>query len=438
LSLFNISFIRKFLHLFSDSNSTISHSSKTAQNVLLISANNLHANELTEQLNTWGYQVKLYHSAEEVLCCLADGINQDNFKALIIDQRHLNIDPKRLIEKLHRSLSPTSLTTILVGPQPSKHEQGLLKNSGYHFQVATPLDTRLLFTALHTPRQHTEQATNIPNLLDKFHEHYPRLPTKKILLAASDHETLRLARAALKSQGHTVSIAKDGQQALHILEEERFDIVVIDKELPQLNGMQVINIHHLDRPVEQWIPFILLLEEGMDGHIQSNTKSAHISKPINHQQLIKMLHTLLQPQEANIQPVPTSKKASIVTTQKAALVEQSILEELEAMGSDNHFIHQLIHLFEEDGRTTLGELAKAVHSNNYNLFQEMAHLLLGSSSFLGTKQLYTLSLHATQISQNDFTEHAKQLLEEIEITFDATVVGLFQYLSEAKESRPCS
>ncbi len=440
MSLFNISFTRKFLQLFSGSNNVLCNSSEIAQNILLISANNHHADELTEQLNTWGYQVEHYHSTEEALCRLTDTISRANFKALIFDHRHLSIDPKWFIEKLHHSLPLPPLTTILVGPQPSKHEQVLLKKAGYHFQVATPLDTRRLFSALHTPVENIENCAGISNLLDKFNDIYPRLSAKKILLAAQDNETVDLAKNTLEKQGHTVSVAKDGQQALLALETTHFDITIIEKELPLLSGIQVVNIHHLDCQSDQWMPFILLLEEGSVENYPSSQVKAYLAKPINSQQLIKTLYNLAQQQSVHPKNIPCKQPPTLHhmsllnAVQETTLVEQTILEELNAMSSSSHFIHQLIHLFEEDGKRTLQELYEAVASDDFAYFKEIAHLLLDSSSFLGTTRLYELSLHATQINKREFTESAESILRGLEETFNMTTTELFQYLSKKTDS----
>ncbi len=404
------------------------------KHTLLVSTNDRHCAELTQQLHIWGHHVERCRSMEDALTQLDRSIEGVSFQFLIVDRRQLTIKPKAFIANIENFPLFKQLTIILVGPQDSKCEQRSLKEAGYHFQVATPLDTRLLFTALHTPKQPSEVSANIPNLLDKFNEHHPRLSPLKILLAVSDDETLELASKVLENQGHTLSVAKDGQQALLTLESAYFDITIIDKELPLLSGIQVINIHHLDASVDQWMPFILLVDEEADRHYQSRAVCAHLPKPINSQQLVKTLYTLLQPEEAKPKNLPNKQSPPTISTKKAVLVDRSILKELDAMGSDTLFIHQLIHLFEEDGRTTLSELTEAVNTDDYLLFKEMAHLLLDSSSFLGTTQLYKLSHHATQISKAQFINGGGNLLGKLETTFNMTTAELLRYLSEKTDS----
>ncbi len=411
------------------------------KHTLLVSTNNRHSAELTQQLRIWGYHVEHCRSMEDALILLDQSIEGASFQFLIIDRRQLTVEPKAFIKNIENFPLFEQLTLILVGPQGSKCEQRGLQEAGYHYQIATPLDTRLLFTVLHAPKQPSEVSANISNLLDKFNEHHPRLSPLKILLAVSDDETLKLASGILKNLGHTLSIAKDGQQALLALESRCFDITIIDKELPLLSGVQVINIHHLGASIDQWMPFVLLVdEEEVDKCYQSKAVSAHLAKPINSQQLVKTLYTLLQPEEIkpkNLlakQSSPHHQPPPAISTKKTALVNRSILKELDAMGRDTLFIHQLIHLFEEDGQTTLNELAEAINTGNYPLFKEMAHLLLDSSSFLGTTRLYKLSHHATQMSEAQFINSGKNLLGELETTFNMTTTELLQYLSEKTDS----
>jgi two-component system sensor histidine kinase/response regulator len=450
LSLFINSVIRKLRQIFSVSKrlkrgddlevSSISHELQT--NILLVSANSLNRDELTKQLNNWDYQIKSYKTVEELTRSYKHSLSKIPFKALIIDHRQLNIDPKIALTKLQNLLLPNDLTTILVGPQQPQVDQALLSKAGFHYQVATPLDTRGLFTALHSPIEKSINNTGITTLFDKFNDNYPRLPAKKILLATHDSNTTEIAKTILEDQGHTVTLVNDGQQALQILEKKRFDIAVIDKELPVLSGIQVINIHHLDCPADQWMPSIFLLEEenGVTENYQLHATKAYLTKPINSQQLIKTLYTCFQKRDTQLNdaPQPQRLKYRLPYYNDITLVEHSTLKELDDMGSNDQFIHQIIHLFTEEGRITIQELKEAVKLKDFILFKEATHLLLDSSSFLGTKQLYRLALHASKINQTTFEQSATLLVGEISTIFNATQYEMHLYLTEKKESRPYS
>ena len=460
---FNSSFLQQILRFITGSNNSTnqggvrsqtsltntiqrcsSASSSEQKRVLLISADSGNRDELVDQLDTWGYQTVTCRSPEEAINRLAKPTEHCNpFHFLILDSRRLVVEPREFASQLQTGSLLEQLTIILVGPHLSDQEQASLKSAGYHYQVATPLNKRVLFAALQSSAYNTDATAGVTNLLDRYQKAHPKVSPKKILLAAYDSETCERAAKILENEGHAVRVAKDGHQALDALETDIFDLAIIDVELPSLSGIQVINIHHLDCPIDQWMPFILLLEEDTHSnqYYQYSRIKACICKPINTQHLIKTLYELIKQQDQTHESLPP--ETALVnqhplnhrTARSTVLLDRSILKELESIDeTNNNFIHQIVHLFEEDGQRTLHELAKAVKQHDIILFKEMAHLLLDGASLLGAKKLHKLSLCASQISQEDFTNHADRMVNEIQATFNATDYELIQYLSEKTDS----
>jgi class 3 adenylate cyclase len=77
------------------------------------------------------------------------------------------------------------------------------------------------------------------------------------LLVIDDNKVMRLLLArGLEQQGHTVVMAESGKRGLELLRRERFDIVLLDIEMPEMNGFQVLEALHAD-PVLREIPVIM-------------------------------------------------------------------------------------------------------------------------------------------------------------------------------------
>jgi len=81
------------------------------------------------------------------------------------------------------------------------------------------------------------------------------------ILVVDDHKTNRLKLSlGLKTQGHTVALAENGQQALDMLRAESFDVVLLDIIMPELDGYQVLEQMKSDT-VLRTIPVILITAE---------------------------------------------------------------------------------------------------------------------------------------------------------------------------------
>ena len=84
------------------------------------------------------------------------------------------------------------------------------------------------------------------------------------MLAVDDSMSVRkMVEFALKSKGHTVLTATDGAEALEALEREQFDLLVLDINMPRLDGLSLLEII---REREEWadLPVLMLTTEGQE------------------------------------------------------------------------------------------------------------------------------------------------------------------------------
>jgi CheY-like chemotaxis protein len=68
------------------------------------------------------------------------------------------------------------------------------------------------------------------------------LETKRILLVDDNELLLELGSECIKTLGYQVSTAKNGKEAIHLTEENHFDLILLDIQMPILNGFQTIKI----------------------------------------------------------------------------------------------------------------------------------------------------------------------------------------------------
>lgn len=77
------------------------------------------------------------------------------------------------------------------------------------------------------------------------------------LVVDDDMSIARLVRSHLEKQGFTVTTGENGQEALALVKTQKFDLIVMDWEMPELNGIETIKILRAD-PATAKIPVIML------------------------------------------------------------------------------------------------------------------------------------------------------------------------------------
>ena len=123
--------------------------------------------------------------------------------------------------------------------------------------------------------------------------------SKTVLLVDDDIEIVEAVRYALEGAGHTVVVARDGNQGLALAERENPDLIVLDMMMPKRSGLLVLEGM---REMEQYIPAIMVT--GNDGNRHRHYAEilgvdAYLTKPIRVELLVRTVKRVLEETEAN-------------------------------------------------------------------------------------------------------------------------------------------
>jgi signal transduction histidine kinase/CheY-like chemotaxis protein len=133
----------------------------------------------------------------------------------------------------------------------------------------------------HTLRQHR----NVPS--------WPR--PLRILVAEDNHVNQALTRHLLEKQGHTVTIAADGQEAISLFEEGAFDLILMDVQMPVIDGYDATRAIRRRETQGRRIPIIALTANAMSGDRDvclAVGMDGFISKPIDVGELLEAISDL--------------------------------------------------------------------------------------------------------------------------------------------------
>ncbi|MFO7753850.1 MAG: ATP-binding protein, partial [Desulfobacteraceae bacterium] len=122
-------------------------------------------------------------------------------------------------------------------------------------------------------------------------------PVLKILLAEDDRLSRKAVTHALEKAGHTVTGAENGNEVLSILESDRFDIILMDVQMPEMDGVEATKTirNSTSRRWNPDIPIIALTAYAMAGDREQFIDSGmtdYISKPVNFAELKQKINHL--------------------------------------------------------------------------------------------------------------------------------------------------
>ncbi len=121
----------------------------------------------------------------------------------------------------------------------------------------------------------------------------------RILLAEDNAVDERLAVRILEKRGHTVLVAHDGREALAISQRERLDVVLMDVQMPEMDGFQATAaIRACEKTTGVHLPIVALTAHALKGDSErciASGMDAHLSKPIRAQDLDRVRAEVSEP-----------------------------------------------------------------------------------------------------------------------------------------------
>jgi CheY-like chemotaxis protein len=115
----------------------------------------------------------------------------------------------------------------------------------------------------------------------------------RVLVAEDNAVNQRLARRLLEKRGHQVVLAANGREALEAIEAHTFDLVLMDVQMPEVDGLEATAaLRAKEAGQDTHLPVIALTAHAMKGDRErclAAGMDAYLSKPIRHQELDDLL-----------------------------------------------------------------------------------------------------------------------------------------------------
>jgi CheY-like chemotaxis protein/HPt (histidine-containing phosphotransfer) domain-containing protein len=218
--------------------------------------------------------------------------------------------------------------------------------------------------------------------------------TRPRLLVAEDNlVNQKVAVLALSKMGYEPCVVSDGQQAVNAFESGNYACILMDCQMPEMDGYEAaIQIRRIEASTRH-VPIIAMTAHAMKGDREKCLMAGmddYVSKPLN----VKMLQDILDkliPRETAAVSIATP----VVTIQEELLpaIDQSVIDMLRSLAADGgpDPVAELTETFLVDARDRLATLNAALASGDEVAARKAAHSLKGMSGAIGANHMSTLS-----------------------------------------------
>ncbi|MGA8067629.1 MAG: DUF4381 family protein [Terriglobales bacterium] len=241
-----------------------------------------------------------------------------------------------------------------------------------------------------------------------------------ILLAEDNPVNQKLAMVLLEKAGHKVSLATNGVEAVRMWREGKFDLILMDIQMPELDGLGATRqIREHERTTGSHVQVVAMTAHAMAGDRENCLQAGmddYLSKPVQRQQLLGVLARYQANRAANrsvdgAQPAAERKAAmpSETTTRVATAADEVIdkAELLNKLEGDEELLRELIDIFFEESGVLLEQISDAVTKRDAAGLHRAAHKLKGTVSTFGGSSATRAALALEMMGRNGELDHAE-------------------------------
>jgi CheY-like chemotaxis protein len=259
----------------------------------------------------------------------------------------------------------------------------------------------------------------------------------RVLLAEDNAVNQKLESRLLEKLGHKVTVVSDGRAAVSAFESKDFDLLVLDVQMPEMDGLRAASLVRAREGASgSRIPILALTAhaaaEDRDRCLATGMDS-YLSKPIRLADLDRAICELV-PDGARQTKAGQSKFSRPVATAKA-IDERELLA---GLGGDRELLADMLRFFVDDSPRLLRELALAVHQSKAAETARTAHALKGSIANVSRGAAYRTCAELEQMAKTENLASTSRALQNLETELDMLVRAAEKLLKKysPEKSRP--
>jgi two-component system sensor histidine kinase/response regulator len=346
--------------------------------VLIVDDNPTNRRILEGTLLQWGMKPILAESGLLALQKLrqAKEAGRKNL-LLLIDAQMPGMDGFSLMEKIRQDPDLPTSTVMMLTSGGQRGDAARCQELGISAYLTKPVRQWELREAILRVLGTGQKTTDQTNLLTR-HSLSKARRQLNVLLAEDNAINRELVVRLLSKRGHSVMVAWNGKQAAAAVESQRFDLVLMDVQMPEMDGFEATAlIREMEKPTGMHIPIIALTAHAMKGDRErclAAGMDGYVSKPVQAEELIKAVEGLGE-------ELQTAGKSSDPANQ---IVDREVA--LSRVGGDEGLLADLALLFCQESSKLLFAVEDAVVRKDVPALKRSIHSLKGSLSTFVAKE----------------------------------------------------
>ncbi|MEE8470519.1 MAG: response regulator [Dehalococcoidia bacterium] len=372
--------------------------------VLVIDDNATNRLILREMLSTWEFEVTEAEDGPAGLRELKRAKETSRyFRLVLLDKMMPGMDGFAVARQIRDDSTLHDAIVMMLSSESVHDDIALCRELGIVTYLVKPIKRSALFAAIQkelraSPEVKQESVRVVPSTIEG--------PGWRILVVEDNAAAQMIAKKSLEKRGYTVQVANNGFEVLRMVEGERFDLILMDLEMPEMNGLEATRIIRRNEAKSgKHIPIIAMaayaLSEDKERCLAAGMDS-YVSKPVKYPKLCSIIEDLLSPDSQTGSELPVDLNAA-----------------LQMVDGDRELLGEAVELFlKQDCPRQLKALREGLGRQDAQAVKAAAHGIKGAASNLGGQVVSDVALRLETMGREGDITGAEELLKELEVELE--------------------
>ncbi len=356
---------------------------------------------LADAVAGWGSLLTTAESGEEALAELARASQAgEPYGLVLLDCRMPGMDGFEVAEQMHNNPSLGAATVLMLTSDNRLGDTARCRSLGIEAYLIKPIQRSELLSAIQAALNQTTPGNSAPRT-EEDSVSIPRKLGLRILLADDSEDNVFLIRSYLRDSGCLLDIAANGQAAVQNFQPGKYDLILMDLQMPVLDGYAATRaIREREREMQaDPTPVIALTAYSRKSEIDKSREAGctgYLIKPIRRKTLLAALERYSHPAPVHRgEPGPSHRPIAVDRRLEAAIPD-----------------------YLENKRRDIQAVLKALETDDYKTIRIIGHKLHGSGAGYGFAELSAfgerLELAAEDRNSSSIREQAGQISRYLE------------------------
>jgi len=399
----------------------ITRQSVRGAHILIVDDNATNRTILNKTLVSFGCFPEEVSNGEDALALLRRSVEEDRvFDAVLLDHQMPGIDGEDVARAIQADSRLRDLRLLILTSVGQRGDAKKFKNLGCSAYLTKPVRQSQLLDALaealvevEEPAKSAEEKPSKPDIITRHSLGEGVARKARILLAEDNLVNQKVAMRILEKGGHRIDAVTNGIKALEALNRVEYDIVLMDVQMPEMDGYTATQeIRSPQSPVRN-IPVIAMTAHAMKGDREKCLVAGmddYISKPVKPKELLETVQRW-----AGKQVLHAAVENDKPSAPMRSPVDMKHLQEI--TGGDSEFEREITELFLKDTGEHLSWLKKAIDEGNATALEMEAHTIKGAGVNIGADKFGELALALERAGKSGSLEGAQDKLTVLEEEF---------------------